>query len=77
MSRDGYLPDGVEDWHIPGNRPQDQHFDECPCADDGPEYCVCGCPIAGHDLKDCGRCEGVKIDDNPDCICHDRTEYDW
>ena len=26
MSRDGYLPDGVENWMIPGNRPEEEAF---------------------------------------------------
>lgn len=28
MSRDGYLPPGVETWMIPGNRPQDEEWEE-------------------------------------------------
>lgn len=28
MSRDGYLPPGVETWMIPGNRPEDEEWEE-------------------------------------------------
>lgn len=39
MSSDGMLPDGVEDWHVPGNRPQDRECElPCPCAEDAEVY---------------------------------------
>lgn len=28
MSKDGYLPPGVEEWMIPGNRPEDVAWDK-------------------------------------------------
>jgi len=28
VSRDGYLPPGVETWMIPGNRPEDEEWEE-------------------------------------------------
>lgn len=79
MSRDGYLPDGVESHHIPGNRPEDEHSKACPCHDDADPICVCGCPADDHgggpwllcrDEKRC-LCEGWKHDEDPDCVCGD------
>lgn len=28
MSKDGYLPPGVEEWMIPGNRPEDYRYEK-------------------------------------------------
>lgn len=48
MSADGYLPPGVESWHIPGN--DQSHYRECPAHEDskliwseckGVGECVC------------------------------------
>ena len=46
MSRDGYLPDNVNESDLPGCGPDDDHYAECPCYEDALERCVCG-----HDLE--------------------------
>lgn len=78
MSRDGWLPPGVEDWHIPGNRPCDDHYDTCHCADDAEPVCTCGCHMEGHPENGCTvkrhLCEGPKVDEDPDCICGELGE---
>lgn len=72
MSRDGYLPPGVESYMIPGNRPEDDHHESCPCHEDQPEvYGGCGgkgsCTCAVGDIDDCCPVE-------PECICADLEE---
>ena len=77
MSRDGYLPDNVRECDVPGNRPQDNHDERCPCHDDSDPICVCRCPDDKHDERGICRdekrclCEGWKHDEDPDCICAD------
>ena len=37
MSRDGYLPDGVRECDVPGNRPGDSHDKRCTAGEDAPQ----------------------------------------
>lgn len=78
VSRDGWLPPGVEDWHLPGNRPCDDHHESCPQHDDAEPICTCGCHIEDHPEDGCvvksHLCEGPKVDEDPDCICGDFTD---
>lgn len=41
MSRDGYLPPGVEEWMIPGNRPIDVAWDKTYEEECNKERCEC------------------------------------
>ncbi len=69
MSRDGYLPDGVTEDMLPGNRPEDQHEPGCGQHEDADEVFECG----GHNEHICGliqRAVGCK-QVVPDCICAD------
>lgn len=67
MSRDGWLPPGVEEWDIPGNRPEDIRADKilervcdaCPCdrEQDAPP-----CNYEAHPF-DCPRVRSALDDD--------------
>ena len=76
MSRDGYLPDGVNESDIPGNRPGDNHHPECYLHEDQPERCVCDRPMEGHpqDTRSLTDCDGITLNKNPECSCPDEAE---
>ena len=69
MSKDGLLPDDVTESMIPGNRPGDNHSDECPMHEDADKtYSECGgineCRCPGF-LLAVSECRIVE----PDCQC--------
>ncbi len=72
MSRDGYLPDDVQESDLPGE--DDQHYLKCPAHEDAPEvYSECGgigeclCSPVTREVVGCGAVA-------PECKCADIFE---
>ena len=76
------MPKSYDSWRL-ASPPDDDHHPRCACHEDQPEQCVCGCDAEGHPKDHCESglsatcgCEGLEINDAPDCTCADLDSDD-